>query len=76
MMLRPITLGDGPVRATGWLVIADGALRAVLTPADGGAWLAFACDRRLRPPDGFVRFRGLAQAEDYMRRRLEPPRKP
>jgi hypothetical protein len=73
MDLHPIILGDGRVVATGWLVISDGAVRAILTPADrSGALLAFACDGRVRPPDGFVRFGGIQEAESYLRGRLEP----
>ncbi|MFC5314206.1 hypothetical protein [Azospirillum rugosum] len=75
MKFQPITLGDNRRVATGWLVISGGAVRAILTPADdSGAVLAFACDGRVRPADGFLRFSGLSQAEQYLRKRLEPAR--
>ena len=73
MDLRPIRLGDGGRVATGWLVVSHGAVRAILTPADeNAAILGFACDFRVRPSDGCLRFAGLKEAEQYLRRRLEP----
>lgn len=74
MRFHRIRLGDGSRIADGWLVISHGAVRAVLTPADdAGALLEFACDHRVRPCDGWRRFRGLGEAEAWLRARLEPP---
>lgn len=72
MDLHPVLLGDGARTATGWLVLSHGAVRAVLTPADDGIWLQFACDRRARSPEGCLRFHGLQEARSWLERRLEP----
>ena len=76
MRLQPILLADGDMTATGWLLFADGAVRAILTPADGnGGVLVYGCDARLRGPAGYLRFRGLVEAELAIRRRLSAPPK-
>src|SRR3546814_15512179 len=72
MVLEPILLGDGRLRAQGWLVISGGAVRAILTPGDRAVYHSFACDRRVYPPDGFMTFSGLSEAGAWMSVRLEP----
>jgi hypothetical protein len=72
MDLRPITLGDGRRTARGWLVVSRGAVRAVLTPADRKMWLHFACDRRVRPADGYRTFGDVEEARSWLEGRLEP----
>src|SRR3546814_669758 len=72
MTLEPILLGDGRLRAQGWLVISGGAVRAILTPGDQAVYHSFACDRRVYPPDGFMTFSGLSEAGAWMSMRLEP----
>lgn len=71
MHLHPIRLGDGKRTATGWLVVSHGAVRAILTPLDGEVLLGFACDRRIRPLDGCLRFCGFQEARSWLERRLE-----
>lgn len=69
MELRPIQLGNRSQIATGWLVIANGAVRAFLAPADDrGGLNLYACDDRLRGPDGYMYFSGLGQVRRYFRR--------
>lgn len=72
MVFEPIVLGDGRLRACGWLVISGGAVRAILTPGDEAVYFSFACDRRVSPPDGCMTFSGLPEADAWMRSRLEP----
>lgn len=72
MDLRPILLGDRQRRARGWLVISDGAVRAVLTPGNRAVYFSFACDRRVHPPAGYMSFRTLGEARAWMAARLEP----
>lgn len=56
--------------APGWLVIADGALRGIVSQSDDGELvLAAACDRRIQTPDPML-FRSLDEAHAWIRRRL------
>ena len=72
MVLQRIMLGDGRLRACGWLVVSGGAVRAILTPGDQAVYFCFACDRRVYPPGGCMTFSGLPEADAWMRMRLEP----
>jgi len=78
MRITPILLGDRTVTAYGWLVISDGSVRAILTPAGGEHVVhCWACDERLRPPAGFgaLSFKSLNQATCWMADRLKCDRK-
>lgn len=73
--LTPIRLGDRKRTAEGWLVICDGALRAIASRDEDGAVLyGFSCDARIRPLDGFMRFRDRPEFEAWLRKRLTPAR--
>lgn len=74
MELQPVLLGDKQERAQGWLVVSDGAVRAILTPADRvhSIYFSFACDRRVRPVEGIMTFRNLSHASTWLAARLEP----
>jgi hypothetical protein len=69
--LSPIRIGDGPRTARGWLVVAHGAVRAILSAGDDGQIIhAFACDRRVVPEDGMMIFVDLDEAHAWFEKRL------
>ena len=72
MQMKPIMLGDRHRRGSGWLVISEGAVRAVLTPGEDGVYFGFACDQRVRPENGYEVFSSLDEAQHWMTARLEP----
>jgi hypothetical protein len=76
---RPIQLGDRYRTARGWLVVAYGAVRGIVSEApDGRLHYGFACDRRLQPEDGYKLFHDLQDARRWFDERLThqtlPPR--
>jgi hypothetical protein len=76
---RPVQLGDRNRTARGWLVVACGAVRGIVSEApDGRIHYGFACDRRLQPEDGYKLFHDLHDARQWFDERLThqtlPPR--
>jgi hypothetical protein len=53
--LQGVRIGDRRRIARGWLVVADGAIRGILSAGtDGEVLFGFACDRRVTPEDGLM----------------------
>jgi hypothetical protein len=68
--LVDIKLGDGEHRSEGWLVVVDGAVRAIVTRGNGSTLiLNVACDVRLGSK-GPVFFDSLRQLKSWLSRRL------
>ena len=68
---RAIQLGDRHITARGWLVVACGAVRGIVSEApDGRIHYGFGCDRRLRPEDGCKLFHDLGDARWWFDERL------
>jgi hypothetical protein len=68
---RPVQLGDRNHTARGWLVVASGAVRGIVSEApDGRIHYGFACDRRLQPEDGYKLFQDLHDARQWFDERL------
>lgn len=75
--LHAVRLGDRHRTARGWLVVAHGAVRAVMSATPDGRILhACACDRRVLPADGLMLLEDLEEAQAWLELRLpsEPPR--
>lgn len=70
MRLEQITLGDGMYKAAGFLVISEGALRAIISPTREGTYLIYACDSRVRPVYGSRRFVTATEACRWLKPRL------
>lgn len=69
--LYPIRLGDRGRVAPGWLVLTDGAARALLTAGeDGEVLFGVWFDRRLRPDHDLMRFADIAEAQAWFQKRL------
>jgi hypothetical protein len=74
---RPVQLGDRYRTARGWLVVAYGAVRGIISEApDGRIHYGFACDRRLQPEDGYKLFQNLQDAQQWFDERLNHPSLP
>lgn len=72
--IQPVRLGDRARKAPGWLVVSDGAIRAILSEGeDGEIVLAMACDRRIQCED-LVVFGGLREAHAWLTKRLAASR--
>jgi hypothetical protein len=74
--LHGIRLGDRRRTARGWLAVAGGAVRAILSAGmDGEVLLGFACDRRVAP-EGLLVFHDIEEARAWLEKRLptEPRR--
>lgn len=71
--LSPVRLGDRGRTARGWLVVAEGALRGIMSAgADGQEVVfAFACDRRIEP-HGVMLFQDIVEAQAWVEKRLQP----
>ena len=68
---RPVELGDRYLTARGWLVVAYGAVRGIVSEMpDGRIHYGFACDRRLQPEDGYKLFQDLQHARWWFDERL------
>jgi len=75
VQLLPLRLGDPRRTAPGWLVVADGAVRAILAAGEDGEILhGFTCDRHVQP-DGLLVFRNLLEARAWMAKRLGAARR-
>lgn len=74
VFIQPVRLGDRARKARGWLVVSDGAIRAILSESeDGEIVLSLACDRRIQC-EHVVMFRGLAEAHAWLMKRLASSR--
>lgn len=68
---RAIQLGDRYLTTRGWLVVAYGAVRGIVSEApDGRIHYGFGCDRRLQPEDGYKLFHDLDDARRWFDERL------
>jgi hypothetical protein len=77
--LHPIRLGDRRQTASGWLIVAQGAVRGILSSGpDGQVLHGCACDRRILPPGGLMLFQDLDEAQAWLEERLpvEAPHAP
>jgi hypothetical protein len=69
--LHPIRLGDRRQTAPGWLIVAQGAVRGILSSGpDGQVLHGCACDRRILPTGGLMRFEDLEAAQAWLEERL------
>jgi hypothetical protein len=70
----PVRMGDRRRTARGWLVVAEGALRGIMSAGpDGQVVHGFACDQRIAPgSDGVIVFQGLDEAYAWAEKRLLP----
>lgn len=69
--LLPIRLGDRRLVARGWLIVAYGAVRGIVTErSDGCIHYGYSCDRRLQPEDGYMLFHSLEEASKWFDDRL------
>jgi hypothetical protein len=69
--LHPIRLGDRRQTAPGWLIVAQGAVRGILSSGpDGQVLHACACDRRILPAGGLMLFQDLDEAQAWLEERL------
>lgn len=75
--LHGIRIGDRRRSARGWLIVADGAVRGILTAGqDGEILFSLACDRRIAANDA-IGFRHLNEAQAWLEKRLPKlPRRP
>lgn len=69
--LHAVRLGDRKRTGIGWLVVAQGAVRGILSSgSDGEVVHAFACDQRILPKGGLMVFRDLDEAHAWLERCL------
>ena len=72
-----VTLGDRWRKAPALYIVADGAIRGLLTPgAMGEVLLSLACDQRIMSPGDLMVFDDLEQARRWLQDRLPPVRRP
>lgn len=69
--LHPIRLGDRRQTAPGWLIVAQGAVRGILSSGPEGQVLhGCVCDRRIFPPNGLMTFDNLDEAQAWLEFRM------
>jgi len=66
-----VRLGDRNWTVRGWLVVAHGAIRGIMSETpEGNIHYGYACDRRCAPVDGYMLFYDLVEASKWFDERL------